>query len=287
MGRKKNTNNQYFHSGIEEAILLYNKSESERERNRLFTLIYPALSKISEVYYNKIKPIYMDGEPLDIQMDCTCYLAERLPMIKEGKGKAFSYLTVCARNYYIFHNQRGYTGTRKTLKLDAIDENWDIAVEEDDRVEEMEKIHSLTIDFANYLKENTNNIFTTKHQKAFLNQIIEALLNSDKYSEGFNERDFLNALTDNHPNGTTRPAVRKLLNRLSVHYHSFKKEYMETGKSIHYFEKQRLNPEELEYCLKHYQPAHRRFGAIALGKKFNMEEYALRRHLSEYGLCAI
>ena len=96
MPRKKNPANNYFHEGIEEAIQLYNKSESELERNRLFTLIYPALAKISEVYYNKIKPVYMEGEPLDIQMDCTCYLTERLHRIVEGKGKAFSYFTICA-----------------------------------------------------------------------------------------------------------------------------------------------------------------------------------------------
>jgi hypothetical protein len=116
MPRKKNPSNNYFHEGVEEAIQLYNKSESELERNRLFSIIYPALAKISEVYYNKMKPQYIDDEPLHVQMDCTAYLTERLYRIKTGKGKAFSYMTVCARNYYIFHNSRGYTGTKKTLK---------------------------------------------------------------------------------------------------------------------------------------------------------------------------
>ena len=71
MPRKKNPANNYFHSGVEEAILLYNKSESAPERNRLFLIIYPALAKISEVMYNKIKPTYMDGEMDEIMMDCT------------------------------------------------------------------------------------------------------------------------------------------------------------------------------------------------------------------------
>ena len=120
MPRKKNPSNNYFHEGVEEAIQLYNKSESQLERNRLFTIIYPALTKISEVYYNKIKPSYIDDEPINIQMDCTSYLTERLFRIKAGKGKAFSYFTICAKNFYIFQNQKAYKEVQKTLKLDVL-----------------------------------------------------------------------------------------------------------------------------------------------------------------------
>ena len=68
MPRKKNPNNNYFHEGVESAILQYNIVETEGEKNKLFTIIYPALFKIAEVYYNKIKPTYIDGEPIDIRM---------------------------------------------------------------------------------------------------------------------------------------------------------------------------------------------------------------------------
>jgi hypothetical protein len=287
MGRKKNPNNNYFDEKVEQAIADYNIAKTQLERDKLFVIIYPAISKIAEVMFNKIKPEYIDGEPLDIQMDCVCYLSERMYRIKEGKGKAFSYFTVCARNYYIFHNQRGYTGTKKTLKLDVLNENWDIADEDSQRATEMEEIHKIVVAFTDYLKENEHNLLNTKHQKGFLELIIEALLNADDYAEGFNERQFINELTDKHPNGTTRPAVRKLLNRLAVHWHAFKNEYIETGKSIKYFEKQRLTKEELEFCIKNYRAADRRFGAIALGKRFKMDSYMLRRHLSEYGICVI
>jgi hypothetical protein len=286
MGRKKNPNNQYFNPAVEEAILLYNKAETQLERDRLFLVIYPAISKIAEVMYNKIKPEYMDGEASDIILDCVCYLSERMDKIKEGKGKAFSYFTVCARNYYIFYNQRGYTGTKKTLKLDAINDNWDISIE-DNRVEEMETIHNITTSFAKYLDNNKDNILCNDNQKAFLQQIIHCLLNAEEYRENFNERAFLNELTANHPKGTSRPAIRKLLNRLAVHYTKFKKEFLETGEPIEYYFKNRLTPEELEFCLKNFKTNDRRFGAIALGKRFNIDEYLIRKQLAEYGLCSI
>ena len=140
MPRKKNPNSvsNYFNDSVEEAIQLYNKAETQTERDNLFRIIYPAIYKIAEVMYNKVKPTYMDGDILEIMMDCTSYLTERLYRIKEGKGKAFSYLTVCARNFYIFHNQRAYTGTKKTIKLDYLNENWDIADDTSHREEEME-----------------------------------------------------------------------------------------------------------------------------------------------------
>jgi hypothetical protein len=77
MPRKKNPNSasNYFNESVEEAIQLYNKAETQTERDRLFRVIYPAIYKIAEVMYNKIKPTYMDGEMLDIMMDCTSYLS--------------------------------------------------------------------------------------------------------------------------------------------------------------------------------------------------------------------
>ena len=96
MPRKKNPNSasNYFNESVEEAIQLYNKAETQTERDRLFRVIYPAIYKIAEVMYNKIKPTYIEGESLEIMMDCTCYLTERLHRIKAGKGKAFSYFTI-------------------------------------------------------------------------------------------------------------------------------------------------------------------------------------------------
>ena len=82
MKRKKSANNQYFNESVEQAIQLYNASETQLERDKHFLIIYPAISKIAEVYYNKIKPEYMDGEMNEIMMDCNCYLSERLFRIK-------------------------------------------------------------------------------------------------------------------------------------------------------------------------------------------------------------
>jgi hypothetical protein len=289
MPRKKNPANNYFHEGIEEAILLYNKSQSEPDRNRLFLIIYPCLAKIAEVYYNKIKPTYIEGEPLEIQMDCICYLSERLFRIKEGKGKAFSYMTVCARNYYIFHNTRGYTGTKKTLKLDVLNENWDIADDSPDRAYEIEHTSGLLNAFADYLEMNQDKLTTASARKfvPVLKQIIKLMRDVDSI-EDFNRRELMNSLTLIDGVKVDRHYITKVFNRISSHYDTFRKEWDKSGKSIQYLYKEELTEEEIQFCIENYSPLHnRKFSVSGFARMFGVDEYTVRKQLAATGLCKI
>jgi hypothetical protein len=285
MPRKKNPSNNYFHSGVEEAIHLYNKSESELERNRIFTIIYPALAKISEVMYNKVKPTYMDGEIDEIMMDCTCYLSERLFRVKDGKGKAFSYMTVCARNYYIFHNTRAYTDTKKTLKLDVLNENWDIADEPSARVEEMETSAKLLSAFVDYMDENKEKFVHTKKGNVVVAAVIDFLRDVDSI-EDFNRRNIMNDLTEINGYKVDRHYITKVFNRLQMHFSVFSKEWLKTGKSIPFWDKAELTAEEVKFCVENYTPNKGGLSIVGLSKKFNVEEYTVRKELYKAGLAA-
>ena len=289
MPRKKNPANNYFHSGVEEAILLYNKSESAPERNRLFLIIYPALAKISEVMYNKIKPMYMDGEMDEIMMDCTCYLTERLFRVKEGKGKAFSYMTVCARNYYIFHNQRGYTGTKKTLKLDHLNENWDIADDSPERADEIEHTSGLLSAFADYLESNDDGITTVAARKfkPVLKEIIKLMRDVDSI-EDFNRRELMNSLTLIDGLKVDRHYITKVFNRISSHYDTFRKEWDRTGKAIPYLHKTELTEEEIQFCIENYNPLYNRKHSVSgFARMFGVDEYRVRKQLAATGICKV
>jgi hypothetical protein len=289
MGRKKNPNNNYFHEGVEEAIHLYNKSESELERNRLFLIIYPALAKISEVMYNKVKPTYMDGEIDEIMMDCTCYLSERLYRVKDGKGKAFSYMTVCARNYYIFHNTKGYTGTKRTLKLDQLNENWDIADDSPQRLEEIEHTSGVLYAFADYLEANKDKLTTAAARKfvPVIDEVIKMIRNIDSI-EDFNRRVIMNNLTEIDGVKIDRHYITKVFNRISSHYDTFRKEWDRTGMAIPYLEKQELTEEELQFCVENYSPLNnRRFSVSGFARIFGVDEYTVRKQLAQKGLCKV
>ncbi len=286
MPRKKNPANNYFHEGVEEAIQLYNKSESELERNRLFSIIYPALAKISEVYYNKIKPIYMEGDPLEIQMDCISYLTERLFRIKEGKGKAFSYFTICAKNYYIFWNTKGYKEVQRTLKLDVLNDNWDVADDSSKRIEQMEDSAKLFHAFVDYIDEHKDKFVNTKKGNIVVSALVDFLRDVDSI-EDFNRRNIMNDLTEINGYKVDRHYITKVFNRLQMHYNVFSKEWLKTGKAIEFWGKGELTEEEIKYCIEHYTPHRGPNSIVGLSKRFNVDEYTVRKELYEVGLAAI
>jgi hypothetical protein len=288
MPRKKNPNSasNYFNEAVEEAIQLYNIAETQQERDKLFRIIYPAIYKIAEVLYNKVKPTYMDGEILDIMMDCTSYLTERLYRIKEGKGKAFSYLTICAKNYYIFHNQRAYTGTKKTLKLDYLNENWDIADETSDRVEEMETSAKLLHAFVDYMDENRDKFVNTKKGNIVVAAVIDFLRDVDSIDD-FNRRNIMNDFTEINGYKVDRHYITKVFNRLQMHFSVFSREWFKTGKSIPFWDKDELTPEEIKFCIENYVPNKGGYSVVGLSKKFNVEEYTVRKELYIAGLTSL
>ena len=286
MPRKKNPSNNYFHEGVEEAIQLYNKSESQLERNRLFTIIYPALTKISEVYYNKIKPSYIDDEPINIQMDCTSYLTERLFRIKAGKGKAFSYFTICAKNFYIFQNQKAYKEVQKTLKLDVLNQNWDIEDVDTGRAEQMETSAKLLSAFVDYMDEHKEKFVRTKKGKVVVTAVVDFLRDVDSI-EDFNRRNIMNDLTEINGYKVDRHYVTKVFNKLQMHYNVFSREWLKTGKSIPFWDKEELTPNEIQYCIENYSQANKKLGVIALARQFKVPEYSVRKELAKVGLCKI
>ena len=290
MPRKKNPNSasNYFNESVEEAIRLYNIAETDRERNRLFAIIYPAIEKIAEVFYNKVKPQYMEGEPLHIQMDCIQYLTERLCKIKQGKGKAFSYLTVCARNFYIFYNMKGYKDVQKTLSLDVLNENWDISDNSEQRLEEMENHANLLHAFTDYLEKNKDKFIknNTKKSSHMIDTIIKLLRSSDTL-ENFNRRDIMNSLVEVNGIVVERHYVTKFFNSILMHYEPFRKQWNKTQTPMDFIDKEELTESEIQYCIENYSQANRKYGVIALAKQFSVPQYAVRKELAKVGLCKI
>ena len=289
MGRKKNPNSvsNYFNESVEEAIQLYNKAETQNERDRLFRVIYPAIYKIAEVMYNKVKPTYMDGEMLDIMMDCTAYLTERMYRIKSGKGKAFSYMTVCARNYYIFHNMRAYSGVKKVLNFNTMPDDYDAPDIDDNRVEEMEESAKLLNAFADYLERNDELLSSESSRKSrpVIKAVVDLIRNIDSI-ENFNRRDIMNGLTEIDGLQVDRHYITKVFNKLTIHYNMFRKDW-DKGIVLDAYVRDRLTPEEIQYCIENYTPIHRKHGVIGLSKLFGVDEYEIRKHLNKAGLASI
>lgn len=275
---KKKTTNQYFHQGVEDSIHLYNETDDERERNKLFSIIYPALCKISEVWYNKIKPTYVNMESEEMQMDCVTFLLEKLPMIKEGKGKAFSYLTVTARNYYIMHNQIAYKQRLRGYSLEGMSESFDVEDIPSDRPDEMECNAKLFDSFMEYVDENFDDMFPAQKQKRFAIPFFQKI-KSFQFADEINRRNILNELAEE--TGIDRGIVTKHINKINSYYSTFKNYFEKYGTKPKFKEKLHITKEDEEYIKKNYKTYSKHNGLNGISRKLGIKYEVLKEWVKE------
>jgi Glu-tRNA(Gln) amidotransferase subunit E-like FAD-binding protein len=184
---------------------------------------------------------------------------------------------------------RGYSGTKKTLKLDILNENWDIADNSDIRIEEIENTANLLNAFADYLEINKDKLTTAAAKKFIpvLEEVIKLMRNVDSI-ENFNRRDLMNQLTTIDGKQIDRHYITKVFNRISSHYDTFRREWNRTGKGINYLDKEELTEEEIQFCIENYSPlTNRRYSVSGFARIFGVDEYTVRKQLSKVGLCTI
>ena len=62
--------------------------------------------KLAENIIHTFKFYYFDGGPKEVQHEVIAFMLEKLPKFVEGKGKAFSYFSIVAKNYLIQNNNK-------------------------------------------------------------------------------------------------------------------------------------------------------------------------------------
>ena len=99
---RKPTKNMYFTYMTDQAIIAYNKETSQSKRNKVFRehINYP-FNKLVENIYHTFRFSYFDVPYEDIKAEVVAFLTEKIGKYQEGKGKAFSYFSIVAKNYLI------------------------------------------------------------------------------------------------------------------------------------------------------------------------------------------
>ena len=97
--RKKKGKNYYFHEGTEKAIIRYNNSDSPSLRNKIYNEhIRAAFDKLAENIIHTFKFYYFDVSSEEVKHEVISFLVMNMHKFKEGKGKAFSYFSIVAKN---------------------------------------------------------------------------------------------------------------------------------------------------------------------------------------------
>ena len=107
--RKKKGKNYYFHEGTEKAIIRYNNTDNPHLKNKIYNEhIRAAFDKLAENIIHTFKFYYFDVGSEEVKHEVVSFLVMNMHKFKEGKGKAFSYFSIVAKNYLILNNNKNY-----------------------------------------------------------------------------------------------------------------------------------------------------------------------------------
>ncbi len=186
MGRKK-TKNFYFTQETEDAIILYNKTEDPIQRSKIYKehIKYP-FDKLSENIIHTFKFYYFDVPSEDVQHEVVAFLNEKIHKFKEGKGKAFSYFSIIAKNYLIINNNTNYKRMKRKAELVEVDDQRNLTSEMGytDYQEQLKDFINLYI---KWYDENMNKVFTNRKDIAVADSVLELFRIRDNI-ENFNKK---------------------------------------------------------------------------------------------------
>jgi hypothetical protein len=283
-GRKPKSK-QYFTQETENAINAYNKSTDSFEKDKIFSQhIYKPFYKIAEIVYNKYKIMYM-GDSRDAMMDCVVFMFERLGLFKGEKGRAFSYFTIIARNYYFQNSTQNFKDMKRDLDIDGWGEELDL--EEDNS--DLEN-HQLTGDFTSkiipYLKQHMDDIMTNELNTMIGHLSLEYFYDIDSI-QNFNRKFFQKDIAERlgldteYTDARWKKIVTDAHNRLNIYYYNAKKHYLETGEMPKFKKANQISAEIIKYILENYEPrCSRKNGILAMAKELNIEENIIRNILN-------
>ena len=216
----------YFGTPAQEAIVEYNNSTDPEERSKIYeTRIKFPFEKLAENVINTFKFTYFDVSKKDIQTEVVSTMVEKIHMFKEGKGRAFSYFTIIAKNHLILKNNGNYKRWKQNALLSTMPVTWnpenDFSEEEENK--EFKEFKNIML---RYWDENLNSIFTKKRDLQIADAILE-LFRRSEHIENFNKKHLyllIREMTD-----CKTHYITKVVNVMKQHQRKMLNEYLEHG----------------------------------------------------------
>jgi hypothetical protein len=223
---RKRKNKIYFSQDTENAIIEYNKSTDSVRRNKIYVeSIQYAFEKLAENILNTFKFSYFDVPKSDIQMEVVSTLIEKIHMFQEGKGKAFSYFSIVAKNHLILKNNGNYKRFKKTTPISEMPESWN--PENDFKEEEFgEELNEFKELMLKYWDQNLTRVFTKKRDIQIADAVLE-LFRRSKYIENFNKKHLyllIREMTD-----CKTHYITKVVNEMKKHQRKLLNDYLDHG----------------------------------------------------------
>ena len=219
---KKKKRKVYFGQEVQDAVVDYNSSSNNEERNKIYqTRIHAAFDKLAENIINTFKFTYFDYGFEDIKHEVVAFMVMNMHKYDHTKGsKAFSYFSVVAKNYLILHNNNNYKKLKSHDNMDALDrQHKSSGFNESDYI-------TLTDEMVEYFDANLNNIFKKERDLKIGYAIID-LIKQREDIENFNKKAIYILIREMTDVETTH--ITSVVNVLKKHYKKLLNKYYSNG----------------------------------------------------------
>ncbi len=217
----------YFTQDTENAIIRYNDSDDVVLRNKIYNehIAHP-FDKLAENIIHTFKFYYFDVPSEDVKHEVVSFLVMNMHKFKEGKGKAFSYFSIVAKNYLILHNNKNYKSYKQKSDMSVLDYGGktgaDKKVQMDDFVDETSLFLEETLRFWDI---NLNKVFK-RHRDIMIVDAILELFRRRMFIENFNKKALyilIREMTGSNTQHITRVVntLKKYHKRLAYEYNNF------------------------------------------------------------------
>ena len=178
----------YFSKKTEEAIVEYNNEEDVVKRNFIYeNKIKFGFDKLVENIFNTFKFTYFDNSPIEIQKETVSHLVTNMHKFQAGKGKAFSYFSIVAKNYLIFHNNNNYKRYNQHVDISETPSESSVCLQTEDAHYKNVQTQEFMKLIVNYWEVNINKIFNKQKDLNIAYAVIELFRNCERI-ENFNKK---------------------------------------------------------------------------------------------------
>ena len=184
-----------------------------------------AFDKLCENIIHTFKFYYFDVPSEQVKQEVISFLVLNMHKFKEGKGKAFSYFSIVAKNYLILHNNKNYAHYKSHDTMDVLDWNQktrdQVAKQEED-----EKMKEYVHQFVEYWENNITNVFTRKKDILVADSVLE-IFRRAQHIENFNKKALYIMIRE--MSGSKTQHITRIVNTMKKYHQNLSQEYTNVG----------------------------------------------------------
>ena len=223
MAKKKN---YYFTQETEDAIIRYNDHPNPAVRNNIYREhIEYAFDKLAENIIHTFKFYYFDVSPDEVKHEVVSFLVMNMHKFKHGKGKAFSYFSIVAKNYLILHNNKNYKNYKIHDKMDVLDYSTNIK-DKQTRSEVADFNQDYVSEMLHYWEENLTNIFRRQKDILVADAVLEMFRRRENI-ENFNKKALYILIRE--MTGSKTQHITRIVNLMKKYNTQLMSEFQSTG----------------------------------------------------------